>query len=392
MRTEQHYDIAIIGDGITGLSAAFHLQRLGASGICVLSSARVPPVSSTAAGLISGGFIDNITRLAHRHGVEAAASIWDWTETAFDRLLSFAEEQNIATHQGARLRWLVSADEEHEAEQAVGIREQLGLDAELISAIEVAPRGLGSALVPHSLQLDGTRAAFIDPSELLACLRKKAENLIHYPEALRLEANGDGVRIETEGGSIFAEAAILANHLSISRLVPALSEALVPYADQWHEWSLSRQNSAHLPLPLGSVFSWRHGHYWGGVLPEQTIRLGGARFLRPLAGFEATEAPIRKDIQQHLKKAWEELYPEFKLGELKRSAAGLDCWPSDELPLVGPMFGEPRLLLATGFMGQGLSMGFYAGCCLAELVQGLRPPLPRLLWPERLRNLPLESL
>jgi glycine/D-amino acid oxidase-like deaminating enzyme len=54
------------------------------------------------------------------------------------------------------------------------------------------------------------------------------------------------------------------------------------------------------------------------------------------------------------------------------------------------MFGEGRILVATGFMGQGLTQGFFAGRCLAELVaHGAAAALPRRLWPERLRSLEL---
>lgn len=391
MRTEQHYDIAIIGDGITGLSAAFHLQRLGASRICIISSKQTPPVSTKAGGLVSGGFVDNITRFAHRHGVEAAASIWDWTETAYDRLLSFASEQGLKTHQGERVRWLVTPDEVHEAEQAVGLRAHMGLDAQLLSAPEAVRRGFVSVHAPHPVQYEGSRAAFLEPSDLLGIFRERVKNLNYFSEAIKCEVIDTGVRIETADSlSIHTEAAILASHLGIAQLVPALAEALVPFADQWHEWKVG--GKGELPLSPGSLFSWRHGHYWGGVLPDRRIRLGGARFLRPLAGFEAQAAPLEDDIKTHLKDAWENLFPELPLGEELHSASGLDCWPCDELPLIGPMFGEPRLLMATGYMGQGLALGFYAGCCIAELVQGLRPPLPRLLWPERLRSLAQDTI
>ena len=61
----------------------------------------------------------------------------------------------------------------------------------------------------------------------------------------------------------------------------------------------------------------------------------------------------------------------------------------DEGKLIGPMFGQPNILLATGFMGDGLSLGFLAGKCLSELIlEGQSTSLPRFLWPERLRSLP----
>lgn len=389
MRTEQHFDIAIIGDGITGLSAAFHLQRLGASRICVISSKQPPPMSSHAAGLVSSGFVDNVTRFAHRHGVETASLLWDWSETAYDRLFGFVSDENIPVAQGERIRWLITDDEVHEAEQAVGLRAHMGLDAQLFSAQEALRLGYVSREAAYPVQHDGSRAAYVDPASLMTVIREKLRTQYIASEAFKLDVDSRGIHIETSSGNIRAEATILANHLGIETLVPSLADALVPFADQWHEWKVGGEED--LPLKPGSMFSWRHGHYWGGALPNRRIRLGGARFLRPLAGFEAKSAPLRDDITKHLKQAWEELFPKHPLTEITASAAGLDCWPCDELPVIGPMFGEPRILMATGYMGQGLALGFYAGCCVAELVQGLRPPLPRLLWPERLRSLAQET-
>lgn len=390
MRTDLSFDLAIIGDGITGLSAALHLQKLGASRICLLTSKTSPGISPHAAGLVSGGLLDNITRLAHRHGIESAAELWDWTETALDRLLTFAEEEQLSVHRARRVRWIINEDELKEALQAVKLFQQIGMPSELLSPEIARQRGLSPEGRSCSVQLDGTFAASLDPELLLKVLREKVQTVPVFGAAKSIKTDSSGVQIETESGTIRSEAVLVASHLATADLLPSLKPALVSYADQWHEFHLS-PGSSNLNFPLGTLVSWRHGHYWGGFVAPDRVRLGGARFLRPLAGFEAKKAELLPAVESHLRETWNQLFPHHKLGETLRSEAGLDCWPSDELPLIGPMYGEPRVLLATGFMGQGLSMGFYAGCCLAELVQGLRPPLPRILWPERHRSLPQEA-
>jgi glycine/D-amino acid oxidase-like deaminating enzyme len=52
------------------------------------------------------------------------------------------------------------------------------------------------------------------------------------------------------------------------------------------------------------------------------------------------------------------------------------------------MYGNGRMLVACGYMGTGLSWGFLAGKCLADLIaSGHAKDLARSLWPERLRSL-----
>jgi glycine/D-amino acid oxidase-like deaminating enzyme len=76
------------------------------------------------------------------------------------------------------------------------------------------------------------------------------------------------------------------------------------------------------------------------------------------------------------------------LGRTVMTNAILDINPCDEIPIAGPMYGRGRLLVAAGFLGLGLSQGFLAGRCLADLVKdGRCDDLPRQLWPERLRSM-----
>jgi glycine/D-amino acid oxidase-like deaminating enzyme len=88
-----------------------------------------------------------------------------------------------------------------------------------------------------------------------------------------------------------------------------------------------------------------------------------------------------------------------KIGELFRAdgvklsdpvtAAGiLDIRACDEIPIIGPMFGDSRVLLASGYMGSGLTLGFAAGLGLADFVAaGKSRIIPSLFHPNRLRSL-----
>ena len=66
----------------------------------------------------------------------------------------------------------------------------------------------------------------------------------------------------------------------------------------------------------------------------------------------------------------------------------VELFPCDELPVVGPMFGQNRILLATGYMNQGITLGFLAGKEIATLIMsGSTSSLPQTFKPERFRSL-----
>jgi glycine/D-amino acid oxidase-like deaminating enzyme len=211
-----------------------------------------------------------------------------------------------------------------------------------------------------------------------------------FGEAQSFQSSGSAMEVTHAGGKVRAEFLVCAQHLSIGDQLPNLAEALVPYADQWSEYQLRDRNQV-LPWNPGTVFSWQHSHIWGVITGSNTLRIGGGRYLRAMAGIEAKVASYEQKIMRHLAEAWNGLWPDLPVDPVGIGFGTRDCRPCDELPLIGPMFGEGRILLGTGYMGQGLSLGFMAGRCLAELIAGQPTKLPRLLWPERLRSLPTEK-
>ena len=119
------------------------------------------------------------------------------------------------------------------------------------------------------------------------------------------------------------------------------------------------------------------------------MTIGGSRFLRKFAGIGAVEPKVEPKIESHLLGFLSQVFgiDNSKTYHL-RTVAGLDIRPCDELPVIGPMFGETRILVASGFMNHGLPQGFFAGKCLSDLIQsGVCGNLPRILWPERLRSI-----
>ena len=66
---------------------------------------------------------------------------------------------------------------------------------------------------------------------------------------------------------------------------------------------------------------------------------------------------------------------------------GVDCLPCDELPMLGELGHQGRILGATGWLGCGWSAGFQAASTLVDIVQtGKSEQLKPLLRPQRWRS------
>lgn len=379
MQNIQHYDIAIIGSGITGLSTAYHLGLNGDLRICLSSDpeAERDSTSALSANMLSGGLIDNFTRIAQRHGPEKAHAAWAYSHHAYDAVLEFAREQGIRTQAGMRVRLIETEDELTECKKAVEQLSASGFPSRLEPAPPIAKNLLGQ-------QIDLPKAAFIDHNALLAKLRELTKDLTRIGRTRSVTKESEHFTLTSDKETIHAELVIYANHLGLRQSVPRLADALVSSQDQWQRM---KSLKGKLPFPVGSLITWRHGHYWAHIESEDTICMGGARFFRPLAGFEASEAELSEKVAKHLPEAWAKYFPDLPLGDVLEAKAGLDIRPCDEIPVIGPMFGESGVFLAGGYMGQGLSLGFKAGQSLAKIVLGHSDELPRFFWPERHRSL-----
>jgi glycine/D-amino acid oxidase-like deaminating enzyme len=385
----RHYDVVVIGGGVAGLSARRSLAALGVGSVALSHSTGTPCASRLAAGIIQGGQSDNFTRVSHAHGAEFAAGLWRLGDAAFDAVVSFCRDAGVPVATARRLRLVTSPAELTEAEKAV---EQLAA-AGLVGRLRRTDSGdpLIGEVTPRVLavQDDGPRGGVVDAGRLLDALAAAAPSA-ELPPVEHIDTSASRLRLAlADGTSVTCEVAVCAAHLGIGTLVPQLRAALVSVADQWSPVTLAADADARAWGTPGVVYSANHTYEWGAVTAPGRLVLGGGRYLRPWAGIEAETAVAEESITKHL---LGQLAKTFAFGRGATPAgpaqALLDCRPCDELPIVGPMFGDGRVLVATGFMGTGLTLGFLAGQCLAELVaNGRSDRLPRRLWPERLRTL-----
>jgi glycine/D-amino acid oxidase-like deaminating enzyme len=401
-------DVIVIGAGVTGLSTALHLAAHGQTRVAVSSYPAALAATSLSAGLLAGGQSDNFTRFSHALGAAAAARLWGFGAAAFAATVAFLREKRVPHRLGRRLRLATSEAEVTEMGIAVEQLLAAGFAARLTRRGEAADgldwATLGSRIL--AVQEEGTRAGepaareaagFVAPEALMSALltATAAVPRVDAVAALReVGAKGRDAGVEAAlvtGEIVRAEIAVLAAHLGSVALVPELTDALVPYADQWTEVAAvpARGRAASAPgLEAGCVFSATHGHEWGVSRGEAGIRIGGARYLRPMAGIEAKTADAPPRVTAQLLSLAQGTLPSLARVRAVRSVALREIRPCDEVPLIGPSFGSGRVLVAAGYMGQGLTQGFLAGRALADLINtGKARDLPRELWPTRLRSL-----
>jgi glycine/D-amino acid oxidase-like deaminating enzyme len=234
----------------------------------------------------------------------------------------------------------------------------------------------------HNIHFTGEKSVSTSGSEILDALKKDAKYKTLLNHVSKLDEKEDHICLTLDSGeTIEAEMVVLANHEKISNLVPFYKDVLIPYADQWNTAVIS---SAF--LKNGEMALWKYSNIWAKAISDIEIIFGGARFLKPSAGIEQ-RAEIDPNVSAFISGELKQIF-DAEIGEIISSHPFMGIRSCDERPVIGPHFGSGRILLAAGYMGNAMTLGFYAGKCLAEIItNGSSKKLPRFLTPERLRSL-----
>src|SRR5688572_17946744 len=90
-----HVDVAVVGGGYTGLSAALHLAKAGASA-AVLDQARIGwGASGRNGGMVLPGLKHGVAHLIKHYGYDAAREMFSMSIGAIDTVKRLIAEENI---------------------------------------------------------------------------------------------------------------------------------------------------------------------------------------------------------------------------------------------------------------------------------------------------------
>lgn len=376
------FDVIVVGDGLFARSCIQALTQLKCNRVAQIKQDQVRARFQDDPGYLIGRWIDNFTRIQHAFGNEVARDLWRFAEHALTSVESLFPD--VAGYcSGDLYRVLESQHEIQEASLAVKLQNHCGFTSEIIPPPQ---RGTFTQnLKDHVyLQVDTAKSGCLDPEQMLHHLTPAGSVHIVDARVEEIKEREDGVQVFLESGQqvsshflIFADAQILIE------LYPHWKNILIPYGNQWAEFELKASF-----FEPGSTYIFRHGADILHSISERSFRFTGGRRLRKLAGVGQSVPTLSNEFLDYFRDLVRMYWQAAPNYVCVRQQAFVDFRTCDELPLIGPLSGQHRMLMGCGFMGQESTWGFAAGKCVAEIVMtGTCAELPRLFWPERLRSL-----
>ncbi len=367
LRRDIETDVAIIGGGITGLSLA-HLLKLAGRRVVVLE---MREVGTGGTGHSTGHLTCALDvdfpllqrRFGHRGAVEAASK----GREAISHVASTVERYAIPCGFERVDGWRYTENDSGRAalEAELPVARGLGIDAEYVAE--------GPLPFMHGAVRFRDQARF-DPVRYVAALAERVDGGgCHIFEGTRVERviPGEPCLLEVGGHIVRARDVVHASHTPIGVVLP-----------------LQLRTAAYLSYVLalrvaGEALS---GLYWDTANPYHYLRstedpargsvllVGGEdhRSGRSSEGrFEALEAYARA---------------RFEILEFVSRWSGEVFESVDGLPYVGRLGTEAHVYVATGFGGNGLTLGVAAALDLAALIQD-EPQGESVFRPQRFKPL-----
>lgn len=366
-------DVAIIGGGFTGLSAALALARRGASVAVLEAGSRVAAeASGRNGGHVNNGLAIDYAELAAKVGVDLARSWYHAFDDAVDSVARVIEEEQIdcdfLRHGKLKLATRPSQMEALQRNAQRLIDDGVDSDVEILDAAQVAAeiqseRFHGGLLYKRSGQMHMGRFAF----GLATAAQAQGAQIHTSAEVTRIERLGDGYahRLHTARGTVSAKQVLLATGASRHggyasfgwlrrRLVPIGSFIVVtePLGAERAQALLAAQRTY---VTVANIH-----HYFRLTADHRLVFGGRARFAISSPQSDAASGEI-------LRAGLAQMFPQLAQVRLDYCWGGLVDMTRDRLPHAGERDG---LYYAMGYSGHGTQMSVHMGQRMAAVLAG----------------------
>ena len=369
-------DVAVVGSGVTGLSAARVLAKRGV-GVAVFEAETLGwGASSRNGGMVLTGMKLPVPTLISRYGREKVQRMYAASLDSIDCVEQIVREEQIDCDFLRCGHLEVACKQAHfdgYADSAALIAREFNHSLRIVPKSELRNE-IGSDIYYGGL-VDETSAG-LNPARYVAGLvaaeqRAGAAMFDHTGvESVERESSNGGhrFRVRTSKGSLLAREVLLASGAYTSNATPALRKKIIPIGSYIIATEVLAEDVACELSPKNRmIYDSKHFLYYYRLTPDRRMLFGGRA-----AFFPETENTVRQSAEI-LQRGMISVYPQLRDTKVEFVWGGTLDFSFDVMPHTGRFDG---MYYSVGYAGHGVAIGTYLGTKIAGLICGDANDIP----------------
>jgi glycine/D-amino acid oxidase-like deaminating enzyme len=347
-------DAAVVGAGITGLTAALLLQERGLSVVVLDKDSAGAGESGKTTAHLTVALDARYHYVRRKYSVDEAKLVADASRASLEKIAELVGRHAIQCHFKRVPGYFYTEKRKQVAglkSEAVAARES-GLDAQWTSDVPLPFETRGAVLFPNQAQLH--------PGEYLAALADVfTQNGGRIYERTLVTGVKDGV-VTTESGEVNARAIFLATNVPIAG-----------NAEPYRTYVMAFEADADHP----------DGLFWDTADPYHYTRwqeTDAGAFL--IVGGEDHRVGDQEDTEGCFARLLAYAREHFRVRLPSHRWSGQVIEPHGGLPLIG---GSGNIYISTGYSGQGMTFGTLGAMMVADFITGVDNPYKEVFSPTR---------
>ena len=369
-------DVAVIGAGFTGLSAARTLARRGANVAVLESESMGWGASSRNGGMVLTGLKLGVNKLISMYGRELTQRMYAASLDSMNCVEQIVREENIECDFSRSGHLEVACKQKHfddYARQAEVIAREFDHTLRVLPKKELASE-IGSSIY-YGGMVDETSAG-VNPARYVAGLGRAAmkagAQIFEHTRVESVERAGrsgsTGWKITTSRGELWAREVFVGTSGYTSKATPTLQKKLIPIGSYIITTEILPRDLARELSPRNRmIYDSKNYLYYYRLTPDRRMLFGGRA-----AFFPENDQTIRSSAQI-LRKGMIDVYPQLSNAKVDYVWGGTLDFAFDIMPHAGQIDG---IYYAVGYAGHGVAMATYQGQKIAELIAGDKPENP----------------
>ncbi|WP_090633953.1 NAD(P)/FAD-dependent oxidoreductase [Neobacillus massiliamazoniensis] len=354
-------DVVVIGAGFTGLSSAFHLQKLGKNVIVLEQETVGYGASGRNGGMVLPGYKPTMQELVKKYGQDEAKLLNDLSLISIELVKKIIDEHQINCDFRNTGHIVVAYKAKHFEElklESEYLNKHFGYESRVLDRsqlhIEI------DSPIYHGCLVDDSSYSF-QPLNYAIGLAEAAKSIgariFEHSKVLSIEYGQNSVKVLTEKGAVTAKDIIVATDAYSGKIMNELNQGVLPISARIIATEQLPESLLNTVIPNDRmVFDTSSFLYYFRRTPENRIVFGGGD-IRPNLG---------DGVYQKVYNAMIKLMPRLAGSKMDYRWGGFIGVTIDQFPVIGRT--KEGAYFAAGYTGHGASLSTLFGKLLAQWI------------------------